>query len=106
MRNHTSSPLIRPSATSSPRTQGEGVSLVPPRPAQRGEGGAQRRVRGAACAALLFIAASMFAQTPSTPAPQQPEAVVTGHYVGVASCANSGCHGATQPLKSTHVRQN
>lgn len=27
-------------------------------------------------------------------------------YIGVASCANSGCHGATTPLQSTRVRQN
>src|SRR6476619_5202953 len=27
-------------------------------------------------------------------------------YIGVASCANSGCHGATTSLQSTRVRQN
>lgn len=29
-----------------------------------------------------------------------------GHYLGVASCANSGCHGSTRPLETTRVLQN
>lgn len=29
-----------------------------------------------------------------------------GHYVGVASCVNSGCHGSTVPLNAQRVRQN
>lgn len=29
-----------------------------------------------------------------------------GTYVGVASCVNSGCHGSTQALNTTHVLQN
>jgi hypothetical protein len=38
----------------------------------------------------------LFAQAPETP----------GHYLGVASCANSGCHGSTVPLNAQRVRQN
>ncbi|MBV8543528.1 MAG: hypothetical protein JO088_02185, partial [Acidobacteria bacterium] len=34
-------------------------------------------------------------------AAQQP-----GHYEGVASCVNSGCHGSTQPLNTTRILQN
>lgn len=47
--------------------------------------------------------------TPSTATPQNAAPASSseaGHYVGVASCANSGCHGGTQPLNSTHVLQN
>ena len=44
-------PLIRPlatlGATFSPLTRGEASRSVIPRPAQRGEGAAKRRVRGA-----------------------------------------------------------
>ncbi|HEV7572032.1 MAG TPA: hypothetical protein VGQ21_11095, partial [Thermoanaerobaculia bacterium] len=29
-----------------------------------------------------------------------------GHYEGVASCVNSGCHGSTQPLNTTRILQN
>jgi len=54
-------------------------------------------------AVLVLCATSAFAQQPP---PAQPEPAVIGHFVGVASCANSGCHGATQPLKSTRIRQN
>ena len=43
------------------------------------------------------------APTPQNPPPPASE---PGHYVGVASCANSGCHGGTQPLNTTHVLQN
>ncbi|HYU25012.1 MAG TPA: multiheme c-type cytochrome [Thermoanaerobaculia bacterium] len=35
---------------------------------------------------------------------QQPDA--PGRYVGVASCVNAGCHGATVPLNAQRVRQN
>jgi hypothetical protein len=55
-----------------------------------------------AIAASLCAAATLLAQQPvtsSTPA-------VPGHYLGAASCANSGCHGSTQPLDATHVLQN
>lgn len=48
--------------------------------------------------ALVFVAATVAAQEPAPPTP--------GHYVGVASCANAGCHGSTQPLDSTRVLQN
>ena len=33
--------------------------------------------------------------------PEQP-----GRYIGVASCANSGCHGSTVPLNAQRIRQN
>ena len=42
---------------------------------------------------------------PATPPPIQPPSV-PGHYDGVASCANSGCHGSTQPLNAARVLQN
>ncbi len=38
-------------------------------------------------------------------APAEPQ-TKPGQYIGVASCANSGCHGSTQPLKEAHVLQN
>ena len=41
---------------------------------------------------LLLIAAPLGAQQ--------------GQFVGVASCANSGCHGSTQPLQSSRILQN
>lgn len=37
---------------------------------------------------------------------QQPTPDMPGKYVGVASCVNSGCHGATVPLNAQRVRQN
>lgn len=43
--------------------------------------------------AIVFIAGAAAAQTP-------------GQYLGVAQCANSGCHGSTLPLKETRVLQN
>jgi hypothetical protein len=42
---------------------------------------------------LTFLAGLAFAETP-------------GKYTGVASCANSGCHGSTQPLNASRVLQN
>lgn len=48
-------------------------------------------------------------QQPSTPAPQQPAAEpqsTPGHFEGVASCVNAGCHGATKPLNASNVLQN
>jgi hypothetical protein len=39
-------PLIRPSGTFSPLARGEGSRTEIPRPAQRGEGGVKRQVRG------------------------------------------------------------
>lgn len=66
---------------------------------------------------LLFLSAAVVvAQTPATRPPAtptspvaltQPQASETpGRYVGVASCANAGCHGSTQPLNTTSVLQN
>ncbi|MDQ3283647.1 MAG: cytochrome c family protein [Acidobacteriota bacterium] len=67
-------------------------------------------MRRAAIAVPLFaaaLAAALAAQQPAqAPAPAQPATVTPGRYVGVASCTNSGCHGATQPLNATHVLQN
>ncbi|HEX2836392.1 MAG TPA: multiheme c-type cytochrome [Thermoanaerobaculia bacterium] len=48
--------------------------------------------------ALVFVASMARAQEPPVAPP--------GHYVGVASCANAGCHGSTQPLDTTRVLQN
>jgi hypothetical protein len=60
---------------------------------------------------VMAVAATLLAQTPpaatTTTAPAPPAPVSEpGHYVGVASCANSGCHGATHPLNATRVLQN
>jgi hypothetical protein len=60
---------------------------------------------------ISMFAATALAQTPApapVPAAAPPPAPVSqpGKYVGVASCANSGCHGSTQPLKATRVLQN
>ena len=46
------------------------------------------------------------AQQPATRQPDNPTTGQPGHYVGVASCVNSGCHGATQPLNASRVLQN
>ncbi|HEX8170519.1 MAG TPA: multiheme c-type cytochrome [Thermoanaerobaculia bacterium] len=48
------------------------------------------------------------AQTPQpqAAAPAAEPASQPGRYVGVASCANAGCHGSTQPLQASHVLQN
>src|SRR5512140_1911741 len=63
--------------------------------------------------AATTMTAVLFAQQPATPPPQPPPGTVVaesphrvGSYVGVASCVNSGCHGSTQPLNSSHVLQN
>jgi hypothetical protein len=56
---------------------------------------------------VLMTAVSSVAQqppVPTTPPPTPPS--VPNHYDGVASCANSGCHGSTQPLNAAHVLQN
>lgn len=64
------------------------------------------------CAIVAALCAvSLHAQQPANvPSATQPAAepapAAPGHYVGVASCVNSGCHGATQPLDATHVLQN
>lgn len=46
---------------------------------------------------VLCVAPTAAAQEPAS----QP-----GHYLGVATCANSGCHGSTLPLKESRVLQN
>ncbi len=55
----------------------------------------------ALCATLMVVA-----QNPQTTNNQQPTTSNIGQYLGVASCANSGCHGSTQPLNATDVLQN
>jgi hypothetical protein len=66
-------------------------------------------------AALIAAAVIAVAQSPApqpqaqSPANRQPPTAnsgAAGHYVGVASCVNSGCHGSTQPLNTTRVLQN
>jgi hypothetical protein len=71
-------------------------------------------------ATMLAIAITANAQqpgssTPAQPAPpqqagqtatSQPPPALSGHYEGVASCVNAGCHGATQPLNASPVLQN
>jgi hypothetical protein len=59
--------------------------------------------------ALTAVAVVAIAQQPATP--QSPAAAATppsipGHFDGVASCANSGCHGSTQPLNAARILQN
>ncbi len=67
--------------------------------------------------ALTAVAVAGIAQQPSKPATPQPPPPpaatapatppsVPGHFDGVASCANSGCHGSTQPLNAARVLQN
>src|SRR4051794_21432959 len=51
----------------------------------------------------LLITVAAAAQQPAPPA---TPASVPGHYEGLASCANSGCHGSTQPLNTTRIFQN
>src|SRR2546423_10177151 len=48
------------------------------------------------CGGQALLPLLALAQTPEAP----------GHYVGVASCANSGFHGATVPLSAQRIRQN
>src|ERR1044071_3630529 len=57
--------------------------------------------RVAVFAAVLSAALLLVAQQPSDRVTAQPN-----RYVGVASCVNSGCHGATQPLNATRILQN
>ena len=44
--------------------------------------------------------------TPVSTAVPQATASTPGLYLGVATCANSGCHGSTQPLNASRVLQN
>src|SRR6185436_16052787 len=67
-----------------------------------------------AIAAILSAAAVLLiAQQPAQPPTAQPRDRVTaqppaqaGKYIGVGSCTNSGCHGATQPLDASRILQN
>jgi hypothetical protein len=65
------------------------------------------RLALAVALSAAFVVAAQNQQPPTDnrqPATDTP--ALPGHYMGVASCANSGCHGSTQPLDSTHVLQN
>jgi hypothetical protein len=53
---------------------------------------------------VLLLAAVTTAQQPAAPPATPPS--VSGHYEGVASCANSGCHGSAEPLNAARVLQN
>ncbi len=59
---------------------------------------------------VILIAIAISAQQPSSPPNRQPTTDNTpaqpGHYVGVGSCVNSGCHGSTEPLNASSVLQN
>ncbi|MEO8379319.1 MAG: multiheme c-type cytochrome [Acidobacteriota bacterium] len=59
------------------------------------------RPPAAAPATATTTAAATTTAPPEEEMPSQP-----GHYVGVGSCINSGCHGSTEPLASTGVLQN
>ncbi|HYC60244.1 MAG TPA: multiheme c-type cytochrome [Thermoanaerobaculia bacterium] len=63
-----------------------------------------------ALTALLAAVAALAAQQPPTTDNRQPttdnSSAQPGKYVGVGSCVNSGCHGSTEPLKTTRVLQN
>ncbi|PYQ26439.1 MAG: hypothetical protein DMF56_24480 [Acidobacteria bacterium] len=61
--------------------------------------------RVAVFVAVLSAALLLIAQQPA-PQPSDRATAQPGHYVGVASCVNSGCHGATQPLNATRILQN
>lgn len=77
-------------------------------------------MKRAALILVLMTAALVVAQQPTTPPAgkppatptspvaltQPPQAETPGRYVGVASCANAGCHGSTQALETTPVLQN
>jgi hypothetical protein len=55
------------------------------------------------------MVAAAAAQQPSTatpPTPTNPPPSGPGKYIGVASCVNSGCHGATEPLMGQRILQN
>ena len=53
------------------------------------------------------VAAQPATGQPGNPAiPQATPPSIPGQYDGVASCANSGCHGSTQPLNAARVLQN
>jgi hypothetical protein len=55
----------------------------------------------------LFAGAVFASQQPATsPPPLEATPLASGQYLGVASCAGSGCHGSTEPLAATDVLQN
>ena len=56
------SPLTRRFAAPSPRDAGRGILFAGPSPRLRGEGGAQRRMRGALAAFLAFLATTALAE--------------------------------------------
>lgn len=61
--------------------------------------------------ALTVLAAASIAQqpTPATTTTSNQQLATSnapGQYLGAATCANSGCHGSTQPLDATRVLQN
>jgi hypothetical protein len=61
-----------------------------------------------AALALAGVAASQQPTTSTAPVPEPPVQATSepGHYIGVASCGNSGCHGSTLPLQESRVLQN
>ncbi|MFL6247523.1 MAG: multiheme c-type cytochrome [Thermoanaerobaculia bacterium] len=69
-----------------------------------------KRLAQISFATATLIAAALIAQQPSSPPAQRltPNAIPAqpGHYIGVGSCVNSGCHGSTEPLNASGVLQN
>src|SRR5258708_5576606 len=61
--------------------------------------------QGPATPAQTPPATTTAATSTAPPAPIQPPSV-PGSYVGMTSCANAGCHGATKPLHVARVLQN
>ena len=61
--------------------------------------------RGAIALMLLVLAAAIPATAQQQTAPPSQPAQDTVH-LGVRSCAGNNCHGAVQPLKTSHVEQN
>jgi hypothetical protein len=60
----------------------------------------------ALAAVVLSIALATIAQNPPPASSPSPLAARPSQFIGVASCVNSGCHGATQPLNATRILQN
>jgi len=88
-------PLTRPSATLSPRPRGEGAQFaISFAPRQRGEGGAQRRMRGLlGVAALALIFGCKQTENTATPAPQTASAPTTT----APAAPLPACYPALQP---------
>jgi hypothetical protein len=57
------------------------------------------------CVALAAVAQNP-PQVPDNRQPTTDNTAAPGHYLGVATCTNSGCHGSTQPLNATRILQN